>query len=94
MTIQRRVALIGTGHGPWISTIGIKEPVAKITGLRPGGMILITLCRDPADATNDGRILNFTEDGKHPLHECNWMQVSCVDGGRKVICDILSKKVA
>lgn len=94
MSIQRRVALIGTGTGPWISTKGLREPVAKVTGLRPGGTIVVTMCNAQNPANETSAFKTISEDGRHELHEAQWMQVICVEGGRKVICDILSKKVA
>lgn len=94
MSIQRRVALIGSGTGPWISTKDLKEPVAKVTGLKPGGTIVITMCNALNPVNETSAFKTIDSDGRHELREAQWMQVVCVEGGRKVICDILTKKVA
>lgn len=91
MGIQRRVALIGSGQGPWISTKGLAEPRAKVTGLKGGGEVKVLIRRDAGSYEND-RILRIVENGVYVLHEAEWMQVSCENGGRGVICDILTKK--
>lgn len=91
MSIQRRVALIGSGAGPWISTLGLREPVAKVTGMQPGGLIRVYCCHTPGGASE---IRLIEGNGKYDLKEVAWMMVECQGGGRKVICDILSKKVA
>lgn len=90
MGIQRRVALIGSGEGPWISTQGLREPRVKITGLKEGGHVYIQMTRDPRDEEREERYV--TENGVHVLTEYAWMRVRCVGGGRNVICDILTKK--
>lgn len=94
MSIQRRVALIGSGTGPWISTKGLREPVAKVTSLKPGGTLRVYCCQaeEPHGAVSEIRII--TENGKFELKDAQWMMVDCDGGGRNVICDILSKKVA
>jgi hypothetical protein len=90
MGIQRRVALIGSGQGPWISTQGLKEPRAKITGLKEGGEVCVQLCDDPAQERWHNK--TFQANGVYGLHESQWMRVACANGGKSVICDILTKK--
>lgn len=89
MGIQRRVALIGSGQGPWISTQGLREPRAKVTGLKEGGELTVELCESPGV---DRHHKYFRTNGVFELHEVPWMRVSCENGGRTVICDILTKK--
>lgn len=89
MGIQRRVALIGSGAGPWISTHGLREPRAKVTGLKAGGC-LIVVSRD--EENNLTVVAEVRENGIFELREAGWMRVSCDGGGRNVICDILTKK--
>ena len=94
MGIQRRVALIGSGTGPWISTLGLREPIAKVTGMKEGGKLMITMTNAQEPTSTGCEVLTVDTNGKHVLREARWMRVDCVYGGRTVICDILSKKVA
>jgi hypothetical protein len=83
--------LIGSGIGPWISTQGLREPRAKVTGMKQGGRVQIELAQvDPTTAAP--AVLEFSDNGVHVLSEVRWMRVRCLDGGRHVICDILTRK--
>lgn len=90
--IQRRVALIGSGIGPWISTQGLREPRAKVTGLKTGGELCVAMSNEPNPEASEWAIRTFQENGVHELRESRWMRVACANGGRNVICDILTKK--
>jgi hypothetical protein len=98
MAIQRRVALIGTGMGPWISTQGLREPTAKVTGMREGGRLRIIICDYEVpqmfhgETPDEANEVSVSENGIFSLREARWMRVVCHDGGRNVICDILTKK--
>jgi hypothetical protein len=92
MGIQRRVALIGSGQGPWISTHGLAEPRAKVTGMKSGGKLYIVMSTHAEPQASENLILAVEENGVHVLREARWMRVSCDGGGRNVICDILTKK--
>lgn len=84
--------MIGSGQGPWISTQGLAEPRAKVTGMKDGGELIVTVCNadNPVQETSMFRIIK--ENGVYELKEGRWMQVHCHNGGRNVICDILTKK--
>ena len=92
MSTQRRVALIGSGEGPWISTQGLREPRAKITGMKDGGRLYIIMSPHEVPGAEENLILAVEENGIHVLRESKWMRVSCEGGGRSVICDILTRK--
>lgn len=92
VAIQRRVALIGSGMGPWISTKGLMSPRAKITGMKNGGKICIAMT-DADDPRVEHSITQTMDDnGVFDLVPAKWMRVWCNDGGRNVICDILTQK--
>lgn len=92
MGIQRRVALIGSGAGPWISTHGLAEPRVKVTGMRTGGHILVLMTDEDNPQHETAQRHQIVENGVHVLRESRWMRVICQQGGRNVICDILTKK--
>lgn len=92
MGIQRRVALIGSGQGPWISTQGLKEPRAKVTGMKAGGRLYVLMSPHEEPGASENVILAIVENGVHELHEAKWMRVDCDGGGKNVICDILTRK--
>lgn len=95
MGIQRRVALIGSGRGPWISTLGLLKPVAKVTGLQNGGQIVIEMCDGANPEVAEVTFMEaIRENGKTVLREVHWMRAVGQEAGRNVICDILSMKVA
>ena len=93
MSIQRRVALIGSGEGPWVSTQGLRQPRVKVTGMKAGGAVIVTVCDSPQGFHREtSKQFRFEENGIHLLEEAPWMRVECSGGGRGVICDILTKK--
>jgi hypothetical protein len=92
MATQRRVALIGSGTGPWISTQGLAEPRAKVTGLKEGGELHIFISHNENPEEGPCHIRPVNENGVFDLVEGKWMRALCINGGRNVICDILTRK--
>jgi hypothetical protein len=82
----RRLALCGTKVGPWVSTKGVEEPLARVTGLHRGALLYVR--------TGEGLLHIITKDGLHPLAEAEWMRCSVEGESETCICEIVSKRVA
>jgi hypothetical protein len=84
---SKRLALIGTQHGPWIHTAHLHHPAVRIDGAK--GQCVRVSFRISTD--DEVRYIDFEGDGIYPLPRTNWIRISCLTATKSLICAIISK---
>lgn len=84
---SRRLAMLGSRSGAWISIQGMRNPHLRITNSK-GARVLVQLVQ--ADQSAEEK--HFAGDGVYALPEADFARVSSGEGNTKMICDIISRR--
>lgn len=84
-----RLALMGADEGPWISIKGIRNPVARVSGL--AGILGLEVI--DSNAVTSAFLIHA--DGEHRITAGDWLRARCQAAGKhKTICQIVNIKKA
>ena len=88
---QRKIALVGTATGPWISVRNMRPLSVKVS--MPAGLQVQVFVTAGEHQDDTGKMLIITEPGEYPLMDGNWARVY-VMGGKPdaVLCTLYSRK--
>ena len=67
--MRQKVALIGSGTGPWISTVELQRPELYISGLRSGTHVVLEQSSSPTVEST------FEQNGTFSVERAKWMRV-------------------
>lgn len=84
---MRRLALLGSKSGAWISILGMPNPHLRICESAGSPVNVAVVLQD--DSVDE---MLFVGDGEYPIGEASWVRVSCGKGNTKMICDIVSRR--